>query len=271
MAYLCAAMSVAAIEDQQIYTNTAFHPFADQDAARAMAAGLTFDPGNNEHPLSEIAVEAVQQHLSRQNEWRHNFGLDDQGEGAVIGKMFGVLAVRTPARMFGYLAAFSGKLANANHHSRFVGPVFDSLAADGFLTPGMLRLSDINRQIAALALEDAILHQSAIRELKALRKNHSAQLQRKLHSHYQFLNKAGQRKNLVDIFTDHGYKQPPAGAGECAGPKLLQYAYRHRLEPLAMTEFWWGLSPKSATWKHGEYYKPCKEKCAPILDFMLSE
>lgn len=237
-----------------------------------MAQGLTFHAGddNTIHPLCEIAVAALQQHLAAQQEWKHNFGLDTQGGGAVIGKMFGILVVRAQDGTLGYLSAFSGKLANGNHHNKFVGPVFDGLKAGSFLNTGMLRLSAINGEIAALAQEDATLHHAAITQLKELRKTHSIALQKKLHEQYNFSNRAGQMKNMIDIFLKHGYRQPPAGAGECAGPKLLQYAFLHHMEPLALTEFWWGLSPKSATWKHGAYYKPCKEKCAPILDYMLS-
>ncbi|WP_202183069.1 pseudouridylate synthase [Chitinophaga solisilvae] len=249
---------------------TAFCRFTDQDNARSVAESLTFNLEDNIHPLCETAIAELQQYLAVQNEWKHNFGLGSHGNGAVIGKMFGVLVVRTRCGVLGYLSAFSGKLANGNHHNRFVEPVFDGLKTGGFLNAGMIRLSAINNEIAVLSGEDAILHEAAITKLKELRKAHSNRLQRQLHEQYNFSNRAGQFRNLVDIFTDHGYKQPPAGAGECAGPKLLQYAFRHQLEPLALAEFWWGLSPKSATWKHGAYYKPCKEKCAPILSYMLS-
>ncbi|WP_298717838.1 pseudouridylate synthase [Chitinophaga sp.] len=247
-----------------------FCSFPDQAAASALARGICLDPWGDVHPLCDIAVAELQQYLAAQNEWKHNFGLDSDGEGMVIGKMFGVLVARAPGGTLGYLSAFSGKLANGNHHSRFVAPVFDGLAAGSFVNAGMLRLTGINRQIAALEQENPMLHQPAILQLKTLRKAHSADLQRKIHEQYNFLNKAGIARNMTDIFAGHGYKQPPAGAGECAGPKLLQHAYRHQLEPLALAEFWWGLSPKSATWKHGAYYKPCKEKCAPILGYMLA-
>ncbi|WP_206156112.1 pseudouridylate synthase [Chitinophaga fulva] len=259
--------SVAALEQQ---TSAAFCRFTDQDTARSMADTLTFSQDDNIHPLCTIAVTELQQHLAGQSEWKHNFGLDNNGHGAVIGKMFGVLVVRARCGTLGYLSAFSGKLANGNHHNRFVEPVFDGLKTGSFLNAGMVRLSEINNEIAALSREDAVLHQSAIGQLKELRKTHSVRLQRRLLEQYNFSNKAGHVKNMVDIFTAHGYKQPPAGAGECAGPKLLQHAFRHQMEPLALVEFWWGLSPKSATWKHGAYYKPCKEKCAPILDYMLN-
>ncbi|NLR67948.1 pseudouridylate synthase [Chitinophaga varians] len=260
--------SFIAAQEQQ--AGTAFCPFADQGAARSMAGTLTFNQDEDIHPLCEIAVAELQQHLAGQNEWMHNFGLDDKGHGAVIGKMFGILIVQDQGGTLGYLSAFSGKLANGNHHNRFVGPVFDALTTGSFLNTGMVRLSEINREIAALAEEDATLHHPAITQLKALRKAHSTGLQRRLLEQFNFSNKAGHLKNMVDIFTAHGYKQPPAGAGECAGPKLLQHAFRHQMEPLALVEFWWGLSPKSATWQHGAYYKPCREKCAPILDYMLN-
>ncbi|WP_341835633.1 pseudouridylate synthase [Chitinophaga pollutisoli] len=253
-----------------IAAQEAFCSFPDQAAASILAEGTSLAPGGAIHPLCAIAVAELQRYLAMQNEWKHNFGLDAGGEGAVIGKMFGVLVARTPDGTMGYLAAFSGKLANGNHHSRFVAPVFDGLANGGFVNAGMLRLTEINQQIAELEKECASFHQPSILRLKSLRKSHSVRLQRKIHEQYNFINKAGISRNMVDIFADHGYKQPPAGAGECAGPKLLQHAFRHRLEPLALAEFWWGLSPKSATWKHGEFYKPCKEKCAPILGYMLS-
>lgn len=259
------------ITDQAPLTSTAFCPFQDQEAANAMANGTFFNPDDEIHPLCEIAISSLQQHLTLQNDWKHNFGLDGNSSGTVIGKMFGVLVVRAAGGTLGYLSAFSGKLANGNHHNKFVEPVFDSLITGGFLNAGMIRLSEINAAIARLEQEDAHTHQPAITLLKEERKAHSTQLQRKLMEQYNFSNKGGRYKNLIDIFTEHGYKQPPAGAGECAGPKLLQHAFRHQMEPLALAEFWWGLSPKSATWKHGAYYKPCKEKCAPILSFMLSE
>ena len=74
---------------------------------------------------------------------------------------------------------------------------------------------------------------------------------------------------MCDLFTDTVQKTPPAGAGECAAPKLLQYAYRNGWQPLAMAEFWWGDSPKNEIRRHGYYYPACKGKCGPILKHML--
>jgi tRNA pseudouridine32 synthase / 23S rRNA pseudouridine746 synthase len=182
--------------------------------------------------------------------------------------MFGVLVVKTEAGDIGYLSAFSGKLAGGNVHSRFVPPVFDSLTDNSFLNLGMQELTRINDEIKKLE-EDPDNNSEQIKKLKALRSEHSSALQHELFEHYHFLNQRGESKSLNEIFKEAGYRNPPSGAGECAGPKLLQYAFLHNMKPIALTEFWWGQSPKSDQWVHGQFYKCCKEKCDPILAHML--
>ena len=108
-----------------------------------------------------------------------------------------------------------------------------------------------------------------IERLKTERKERSAALQRKLFEQFRMLNAQGEVKDLYTIFEQTIQKVPPAGAGECALPKLLQYAYLHQLKPLAMAEFWWGDSPKNEIRHHGYCYPSCKGKCEPILQHML--
>ena len=108
-----------------------------------------------------------------------------------------------------------------------------------------------------------------IERLKTERKERSAALQRKLFEQFRMLNAQGEVKDLYTIFEQTVQQVPPAGAGECALPKLLQYAYLHQLRPLAMAEFWWGDSPKNEIRHHGYYYPSCKGKCEPILQHML--
>jgi len=108
-----------------------------------------------------------------------------------------------------------------------------------------------------------------IEQWKAERRERSACLQQKLFKQFRMLNARGEKKDLVSIFEETVGKTPPAGAGECALPKLLQYAYLHRLQPLSMAEFWWGRSPKNEIRHHGYYYPSCKGKCEPILHHML--
>ncbi|WP_439584715.1 pseudouridylate synthase [Dyadobacter bucti] len=245
-----------------------FTPFEGSANDYPLPDKFTFPFGNNPHPLSVRAAEMLQLHLENQRDWQHNFGLSNE-PGNVIGKMFGVLVVETETNEVGYLAAFSGKLAGGNHHAKFVPPIFDGVTKGGFLNAGMTELSRINEEIKTLVENKGEDQEIQLRDLKVLRKKHSVSLQNKIFDQYHFLNQTGDRRSLREIFADAAYKNPPAGAGECAAPKLLQYAFRHKMKPLALAEFWWGLSPKSDFWKHGQFYPACREKCAPILAHML--
>ena len=123
-------------------------------------------------------------------------------------------------------------------------------------------------KIASLQVE-AGNWEKQIQELKAERKVRSAALQQQLCEQFRMLNYRVEVKTLRDIFEQTVHKTPPAGAGECAAPKLLQQAYLHHWKPIAMAEFWWGNSPKNEVRHHGYYYPACKGKCEPILWHML--
>ena len=156
-----------------------------------------------------------------------------------------------------------------------------------------LSLGDINNLLAQLAIEsvsdkneilvlktnwqEAIkiletkltILNTAIEDLKSERQQRSSMLQAKLFQQYQLLNSNGDTKSLNDIFKPTPQHIPPAGSGDCAAPKLLQYAFLHNLTPMAMAEFWWGTSPKSEVRQHKNYYPACIGKCEPILNWML--
>ena len=123
-------------------------------------------------------------------------------------------------------------------------------------------------KIASLQVE-AGNWEKQIQELKAERKVRSAALQQQLFEQFRMLNYRGEAITLCDIFEQTVHKTPPAGAGECAAPKLLQQAYLHHWKPIAMAEFWWGNSPRNEVRHHGYYYPACKGKCEPILRHML--
>lgn len=125
-----------------------------------------------------------------------------------------------------------------------------------------------NERIAAIRAETETF-KSEIERLKTERKTRSAALQQQLFEQFKILNAKGEVRDLCDIFKETAQKTPPAGAGECAAPKLLQYAYLNRLKPIAMAEFWWGDSPKMEIRHHGYFYPACKGKCEPILKHML--
>ena len=87
----------------------------------------------------------------------------------------------------------------------------------------------------------------------------SDNLQKWIFSRYVVRNGKGEERNILDIFADHGLI-PPGGTGDCAAPKLLQYAFTHGLRPLAMGEFWY---------PGGEFRPSCSSKCGPLLRWML--
>ena len=303
--------------------------------------------------LAQIAAEELQELLRKEDGLSHNFGLDRDQDGLIIGKMFGVLVVKNTDGKIGYLMAFSGKLAGKNHHPNFVPPVYDMLEEDGFFLKEIEQLNEFNRKIKLLESnptyvsllkqqeqllsdshevltdirnkisiakaarktirqnliqeeeidqntlleslrKESIAEQSyyknqrahwklqqdkleieiapmlnEINSLKLDRKNQSSELQQQLFDNYIFLNNLGKQKNIGEIFSDTYTQKPPSAAGECAAPKLLQYAFLHGLHPITIAEFWWGQSPKSEIRVHGQYYPACRGKCGPILAHML--
>lgn len=253
-------------------TDHLFHPFHHAIEKYSLPEELQLlHDGAEPHPLCRLATGELQEYLEVQTDWKHNFGLNTNLDSAIIGKMFGVLIVKTENEEIGYLAAFSGKLAGGNHHAGFVPTVFDGLTEGSYLNRGMIELSRINALIREMDSTTPEGYQQ-VQDMKIHRRNHSNALQNRLFEDYKFINADGVEKSLRDIFNPHKIpgKNPPAGAGECAGIKLLQYAFKHKMKPLALTEFWWGQSSRSPHWKHGEFYTCCKEKCEPILGFMLS-
>lgn len=340
---------------KQNTTSSCLIPFKSDTNAYTLPERFTFPFYYEPHGISELAAKELQQYLEQQTDWEHNFGLEKNQEGLVIGKMFGVLVVKNQQNEIGYLAAFSGKLAGQNHHSLFVPPVFDMLTEEGFFKREEVILNQINAEIEKLentsdfislekllteetnrfnneleeykkrikaskkerksqrekAVADGIseseleilleeLRKESLKQayflkdftrqweirleeiqqkvavftdriyfLKEDRKNKSNALQQQLFEQYSFLNAKGQTKSLFEIFKNTVQGKPPAAAGECAAPKLLQYAFLNHLEPICMAEFWWGQSPKSEIRKHGHFYPACRGKCEPILGHML--
>ena len=111
--------------------------------------------------------------------------------------------------------------------------------------------------------------QDEIDALKEERKNRSSALQDDIFERFYFVNKALEKRSVGSIFKHTAEGKPTAGAGECAAPKLLQYAFLHGLEPIALAEFWWGQPPKTEVRMHGQFYPACRGKCEPILGHML--
>ena len=142
--------------------------------------------------------------------------------------------------------------------------------------------------------------QDRITALKQERKHRSDSLQQWLFEHFVMLNARGEKKNLLDIFSEWAGRTgskciiPPSGSGECCAPKLLQHAYLKGLKPIEIAEFtidgtlldnplprtgWHILgdtqSPTSLPTGEGggrghlSYRQSCQSRCKPILDWML--
>src|SRR5690625_4556561 len=231
--------------------------------------------------------------------------------------MFGVLVVKDKNGRLGYLSAFSGKVADSNHHKRFVPQVYDMLIEGSFLNEGVKPINEINKKIKELEknehyhywkikykevveqseksiadfrqimrenkaerrkirkekkltlnqneyelVEADLIKQShrdqymlrvlteewsqklekiqieidvfenELEALKTERKERSSALQNRLFESYSFLNIKREEKHLRDIFEETIFERPPAGAGECSTPKLLQFAFLNQLKPL---------------------------------------
>ena len=287
------------------------------------------------HPLAVIAAEEVQEYLATRTEWSAEIAL---------GKMFGVLIVEVAGSEIGFLAAFSGNLAQSNNHEYFVPPIYDMLQPGDFFRRGEAEITAINQHIAELTRGEAytsaklnleqtkadaekqlsefkrvvaerkaerdrrraegensdililesqrdnadmqrlkrLLKESIaksqesfdklntkIAELKHERQQRSAALQNQIFEQFRILNGRGEIKDLCELFAPTAQGVPPAGAGECAAPKLLQYAFLKGYKPIAMAEFWQGASPRGEVRHHRAFYPACIGKCKPILMHML--
>ena len=164
------------------------------------------------------------------------------------GKMLGVLKVEDKDGTEGYLYAFSGTVGGRATLPGFVPPIFDLTDPDGYFRQ---REAEISAMPAGPERAAA-----------------SAELQAWIFDQYRVSNARGETLTIREVFARRGLI-PPGGTGDCAAPKLLQYAYSHHLTPIAMGEFWYGASPASEVREQGRFYPSCTGKCGPLLSFML--
>lgn len=102
--------------------------------------------------------------------------------------------------------------------------------------------------------------------LERLRRVVSQETMRQIWNSYQLTNFAGETTTLRALFPGG---DPPSGAGDCAAPKLLHAARALQLRPLALAEFWWGAPPPGGGRVEGTFFPACREKCGPVLPFLL--
>ena len=221
------------------------------------------------HPLArraatELMAELAQHHATP---WR----LHEPGNG----KMFGVLVVTSSDGALGYLRGFSGMIDGQWDIPGWAPPTFDRAARDIVWGPGEVEMLDYTARRAALVAgmpDDAASAEAkrlakAVRALDAERTARSRVLMAQIQACYHLPSAQGDVRALRDIFAP---AEPPAGAGDCAGPKLLAQAYTLGLTPLALAEFWWGATSATGDRREGVFYAACRGKCLPILKHMLA-
>lgn len=187
------------------------------------------------HPL---VVEAAQQLIARLEASQ-----DPLLAPLSHGKMLGVLITDN-----GPIYAFSGTVGGTALLPGFVPPIFDLTAPDGYF----------RRREAEISAMPSGPEKSAA----------SAELQAWIFDRYRILNAEGECKSIAEVFALRGLV-PPGGAGDCAAPRLLQYAFANGLKPLHMGEFWYGASPAREVREQGRFYPSCTGKCGPLLSWML--
>ncbi len=117
------------------------------------------------------------------------------------------------------------------------------------------------------ALEAALAKETRrLTALERLRRVVSQEVSWQIYDSYLFENGRGVQRSLRALFEP---KVPSSGTGDCAAPKLLVFARKHGLTPLGIAEFWWGAPPTGGARVQGERYPACKDKCGPLLPFLL--
>lgn len=182
--------------------------------------------------------------------------------GPARGQMFGVLTYQGPDGSTGVLRAFSGQYNGRWRVAGWVPPLFDVEQWHQVNQPQEARIKELGRHIARLA-EDAPQRRHLLAERRLL----SQQLMKRLHGLYRLTNFRGQTSTLAEAFSGPGGMA--TGTGDCCAPKLLNYAARHALRPLGISEFFLGRENRSQTRQHGVFYPSCAAKCRPILGFLL--
>ena len=192
------------------------------------------------------------------------------------GKMLGVLVCEDPASgALTTLNAFSGLVGGRSVLPGFVPPIFDTTTVpalrniEGPVPPetASLRFGPTADAVPPLMVPRVAQVSEGTGPSRDTRD--SRELQEWLFRQYRVMNGMGEEMDVKEIFALRGLV-PPGGTGECAAPKLLNYAFRNGLKPLCMGEFWYGASPSSGEVRqHGRFYPSCTGKCGPLLSWML--
>ena len=220
------------------------------------------------HPLARQAALELMREL--ESHFAYRWRLHEPGNG----KMFGVLVVEAPDGRLLVLPAFSGMMHGEWEVEGWAPPTFDAALRDRVWGPGEEEMRAFAAQRASLLAQlppdpqhrDWARIIAQVRQLDHARTARSRTLLAAIQASYRLGNARGEVRDLRDLFAP---AEPPAGAGDCAAPKLLAAAYREGLTPVALAEFWWGAPSATGDRREGVFYAACRGKCLPILTHML--
>lgn len=182
--------------------------------------------------------------------------------GPARGKMFGLMECRADDGTVVVLRAFSGQYNGRWLVEGWAPPLFE---VDDFITLTHTREKKI-KELGAL-IDQSRRHSQPWQLLRKKRRRLSQELMQDIHALYSVRNFRGETVSLKEAFT--GMSGIPTGTGDCCAPKLLNFAARNHLYPLGICEFYWGRENRSNSHRHGTFTSSCREKCAPVLGFML--
>lgn len=182
--------------------------------------------------------------------------------GEARGKMFGVLEGIDLNNQKTVLYGFSGQFNGHWVVPGWAPPLFDLAAFHDTHDNTEKRIKELTSILYNLT-PNSDKYNEIYRERRAL----SRSLMLQIHDLYNLKNFRGETEKLHYFFTQS--KGIPTGAGDCCGPKLLNFALSKGITPTGIVEFYWGKTNKSGTKFHKHSYPSCQDKCAPILGFLL--
>lgn len=182
--------------------------------------------------------------------------------GPARGKMFGVMECLREDGTTIILKAFSGQYNARWLVDGWAPPLFSVDEFTCLTQDREKKIKELGRQIGQQRR-----HSDIWLQLRKKRRLLSQELMRDIHDLYYVTNFRGETVNLKQAYI--GNNGIPTGTGDCCAPKMLNFAARNRLTPLGICEFYWGQENRSGTHHHGSFTSSCREKCSPILGFML--
>lgn len=208
------------------------------------------------------------------------------------GQMFGVLECVDSSGKTVVLRAFSGQFNTRWLAEGWVPPTFDLETYSRLLPKTESKVQQMTGEIefcrkkaeqCKLQFEQALVsdgrtaQRDCRRQMREADKAHElSKKNRRRYSQsmmfvfqdlYQLKNFKGDTCSILNVFYEE--RGIPIGSGDCCAPKLLHAAAQKGLTPLGLCEFYFGKTNKSSTKYHKEFYPSCKNKCQPILGYML--